>query len=159
MHWSGSLPRFHQSALYKIATLSNPNLRANLTNFKRLSKKDILNFSVPAFCQTLQDPPEPLALRLSSSLLIGVVRIYDKRLMFFEHDVQQVHNNLLKAINNTEMSSDGESINLLQHRARVDQITLDANQLHAPDNIQNLDLRLQLAEIVRRAFISLCRCF
>ncbi|TIA88322.1 hypothetical protein E3P81_03520 [Wallemia ichthyophaga] len=121
--------------------------KANLTNFKRLSKKDILNFSVPAFCQTLQDPPEPLALRLSSSLLIGVVRIYDKRLMFFEHDVQQVHNNLLKAINNTEMSSDGESINLLQHRARVDQITLDANQLHAPDNIQNLDLRLQLAEI------------
>lgn len=69
--------------------------------------------------------------------------------MFFEHDVQQVHNDLLKAITNIEMSSAGERINLPQHRARVDQITLDASELHAPDNIQNLDLRLQLADIVR----------
>ncbi|TIC27206.1 hypothetical protein E3Q11_02640 [Wallemia mellicola] len=126
------------------ATLST---RTNLTSFKKLSKKDILNFSIPSFCQTLQNPPEPLALRLSSNLLIGIVRIYDKRTMFFHHDVQQVHNNLVKATASIDNRSKGERVNLLHDRARAEHITLDVNRLHGPDDVQGLDLRLELADM------------
>ncbi|TIA91254.1 hypothetical protein E3P99_01183 [Wallemia hederae] len=126
---------------------SPSNSQSNLTSLKRLTKKDILNFSVPDFCQTLQNPPEPLALRLSSNLLFGVVRIYDRRLMFFEHDVQQVHNDLLRAITNMQSAPSDKRINLSDDRARIDQITLERHLLHEPDNIRNVDLQLEMTGI------------
>ncbi|EIM21417.1 hypothetical protein WALSEDRAFT_32616 [Wallemia mellicola CBS 633.66] len=68
--------------------------------------------------------------------------------MFFHHDVQQVHNNLVKATASIDNRSKGERVNLLHDRARAEHITLDVNRLHGPDDVQGLDLRLELADMV-----------
>lgn len=74
--------------------------------------------------------------------------------MFFHHDVQQVHNDLLKATATIDIRSKGERVNLPHDRARAEHITLDVSQLHAPDDIQGLDLRLELADMVGILLIS-----
>ena len=68
--------------------------------------------------------------------------------MFFEHDVQQVHNDLLRAITNMQSTPSDKRINLSDDRARIDQITLDRHLLHEPDDIRNVDLQLEMAGIV-----------
>ncbi|KAA1118740.1 hypothetical protein PGT21_004118 [Puccinia graminis f. sp. tritici] len=68
------LTKRHRSgwSLYWLAAVS-ANFKSAVT---RLSKKDLLNANLPEACSTLSQPPEPLALRLSSALLLGIVRVY-----------------------------------------------------------------------------------
>lgn len=74
--------------------------------------------------------------------------------MFFHHDVQQVHNDLVKATASIDSRSKGERVNLPHDRARAEHITLDVNRLHGPDDVQGLDLRLELADMVGILLIS-----
>ena len=43
-------------------------------SFKKLNKKFILNADISELCEQIVEPEQPLALRLSSNLLVGVVR-------------------------------------------------------------------------------------
>jgi meiotic recombination protein REC8 len=43
---------------------------------RKLSKRDIAACDITKTCDSVKDPSEPMALRLSSQLLYGVVRIY-----------------------------------------------------------------------------------
>jgi cohesin complex subunit SCC1 len=45
----------------------------------RLKRQQINSASIPASVDTLLDPEVPLALRLSGQLLLGVVRIYARK--------------------------------------------------------------------------------
>ena len=67
------------------------------TNLKKLSKKDVNSVDIRqawffhALCivvispsNYILSPPEPLALRLSSNLLLGVLRIYQQQCQIFE---------------------------------------------------------------------------
>eukprot|EP00834_Sanchytrium_tribonematis_P006997 NODE_575_length_5853_cov_0.947341.p3 type:complete len:356 gc:universal NODE_575_length_5853_cov_0.947341:3689-2622(-) len=57
---------------------------------KKLSKKVINNVDIGAQVEFLINPSEPLALRLSSHLLLGIARIYKQQYDFYSGDVQQV---------------------------------------------------------------------
>ena len=44
------------------------------SSFKRLPKRSVLTADISQLCVLIAEPPEPLALRLSSNLMIGVAR-------------------------------------------------------------------------------------
>ncbi|KAK9360658.1 Rec8 like protein-domain-containing protein [Lipomyces starkeyi] len=69
------------STVWLIATLGSKS------SLKRVNRKDILSVSIPEACNLIIHPPQPLALRLSSSLLYGVTSIYDQQSGFLYSDV------------------------------------------------------------------------
>ena len=42
--------------------------------FKKLPKRSVLNADIAQLCDLIAEPMEPLALRLSSNLMVGVAR-------------------------------------------------------------------------------------
>ncbi|TFY67439.1 hypothetical protein EVG20_g3941, partial [Dentipellis fragilis] len=64
------------------AELSNrvdPRLAATLgakSSFKKLPKRDVLGANISQLCGLITNSDEPLALRLSSNLMVGVARVY-----------------------------------------------------------------------------------
>ncbi|PPQ76339.1 hypothetical protein CVT26_008967 [Gymnopilus dilepis] len=46
------------------------------STFKRLPKRSVLTADISQLCDLISEPEEPLALRLSSNLMFGVVRVY-----------------------------------------------------------------------------------
>jgi hypothetical protein len=57
---------------------------------KKLSKKDYLNVNVQQSCEFLTHPPEPLALRLTSNLMLGITRVFYQQYQFHYLDVQSL---------------------------------------------------------------------
>ena len=53
------------------------------STLKKLQKKDILSVDVPRACTFLSDADESLALRLSSNLMYGVIRVFSQQYNFF----------------------------------------------------------------------------
>lgn len=43
-------------------------------SFKKLNKRSIISANISKLCDMIAEPEEPLALRLSSNLLVGVAR-------------------------------------------------------------------------------------
>ncbi|GAA5869088.1 hypothetical protein JCM16303_000356 [Sporobolomyces ruberrimus] len=56
-------------------------------------------------CEQVASPGESLALRLSSSLLSGIARVYQQQFLFFSRDVTHVHQALKKAFTDALVSS------------------------------------------------------
>lgn len=54
---------------------------------KKLSKKQIQSVEITEACDYLVHPPEPLALRLSSNLMVGVSRVYQQQAGYLWSDV------------------------------------------------------------------------
>jgi meiotic recombination protein REC8, fungi type len=66
---------------YNLMSTRIPNIALRLaatlgskSTFKRLPKKSVLSADIAQLCELIAQPPEPLALRLSSNLMIGVAR-------------------------------------------------------------------------------------
>ena len=49
------------------------------TSFKKLQKREVMSVDVVKTCEFLQAPSEPMALRMSSSLMVGVTRVYARQ--------------------------------------------------------------------------------
>lgn len=43
---------------------------------------------IPETCRYLRDPPEPLSLRLSANMMVGVTRVYGQQCQYQYSDVQ-----------------------------------------------------------------------
>ncbi|KAG4306341.1 hypothetical protein PORY_000329 [Pneumocystis oryctolagi] len=73
--WSvpGYKEKFGNLTIMLAATLGSKS------SLKKLQKREILSVNVPKACKYLSEPPEPLALRLSSNLMMGVTRIFDQK--------------------------------------------------------------------------------
>nr|WJN25045.1 meiotic cohesin complex subunit [Pseudozyma pruni] len=65
---------------------------------RRLSRKDILNVDVRKACEYVRHPTEPLALRLSSQLMYGVVKLYGHQTELLYQDVINVHHDVRRRI-------------------------------------------------------------
>jgi N terminus of Rad21 / Rec8 like protein len=65
---TGSLPDYHNQRL--AATLGSKS------TLKRLTKKSVMSADISHLCDLIAEPAEPLALRLSSNLMVGVARVY-----------------------------------------------------------------------------------
>ncbi|GAA6009311.1 hypothetical protein JCM11491_004269 [Sporobolomyces phaffii] len=72
---------------------------------KKLSRKELVACDLVKACEQVASPAEPLALRLSSSLLSGIARVYQQQFLFFSSDVTQVHQALKKAFTDALTSS------------------------------------------------------
>ncbi|GAA5909751.1 uncharacterized protein JCM6883_004625 [Sporobolomyces salmoneus] len=73
---------------------------------KKLTRKELLAVDLVQACEQVASPAEPLALRLSSSLLSGIARVYQQQFLFFSSDVIQVHQSLKKAFEDALISTD-----------------------------------------------------
>ncbi|KAG8824852.1 hypothetical protein FRC19_000963 [Serendipita sp. 401] len=66
------------------------------STLKRLTKKSVLTADISHLCNMIAQPSEPLALRLSSNLMIGVARVYKLKHEIFVNDVTTVYSSLKK---------------------------------------------------------------
>ncbi|KNE56092.1 hypothetical protein AMAG_01934 [Allomyces macrogynus ATCC 38327] len=89
---------------------------------KRLSKKEIISVQIPEACEHVMHPPEPLALRLSSSLLVGVSRIYGQQYTIHYNEVHHLIMRIRQAL--ATYKTQQQFVDLIQPRADVDAITL-----------------------------------
>ncbi|KAK9367990.1 Rec8 like protein-domain-containing protein [Lipomyces kononenkoae] len=80
------------STVWLVATLGSKS------SLKRVHRKDILSVSIPDACNLIIHPPQPLALRLSSNLLYGVISIYDQQSGFLHSDVTNAYTKLKRVM-------------------------------------------------------------
>lgn len=66
-------------------------------SFKKLNKKSILSADISKLCDMISEPEEPLALRLSSNLLVGVARVHRAQHEMFYNDVMTCFTTLKRA--------------------------------------------------------------
>jgi hypothetical protein len=63
-----TLSAIHDNPFRLAATLGSKS------TFKKLPKRSVLTADISQLCHLIADPAEPLALRLSSNLMVGVAR-------------------------------------------------------------------------------------
>ncbi|EGG00593.1 uncharacterized protein MELLADRAFT_93153 [Melampsora larici-populina 98AG31] len=129
------LSKRHQSGfgLYWLAA-TVANSKSTIT---KLSKKELLTADLQKACTTLAHPPEPLALRLTSGLLLGITRVYGQQWSLFYLDVQHASQSIRKAFSTIVEEIDlpaqhgskshhggNKDINLPGDTVRLDAITL-----------------------------------
>ncbi|KAK7468886.1 R8 protein [Stygiomarasmius scandens] len=68
------------------------------STFKRLPKKSVLTADISQLCDLIARPEEPLALRLSSNLMVGVARVYKVKQELFMTDVSNCVSSLKKVV-------------------------------------------------------------
>ncbi|KAF8905571.1 Rec8 like protein-domain-containing protein [Gymnopilus junonius] len=68
------------------------------STFKRLPKRSVLTADISQLCDLISEPEEPLALRLSSNLMFGVVRVYKVKQEIFLTDVTNCVATLKKVV-------------------------------------------------------------
>ncbi|KAJ8083983.1 R8 protein [Marasmius tenuissimus] len=68
------------------------------STFKKLPKRSVLSADISQLCDLITQPEEPLALRLSSNLMIGVTRVYKVKQDLFFTDVSNCVASLKKMV-------------------------------------------------------------
>lgn len=91
------------SCLARLAATIGPK-----SNARRLGRRDLVAVNVIDTCAYLAQPPQPLSLRLSASLMIGVSRVYGQQCQYHYSDVQTVCNRLtnLATTGDLDLASD-----------------------------------------------------
>ncbi|KAK2461926.1 hypothetical protein APHAL10511_006389 [Amanita phalloides] len=93
------------------------------STFKKLPKRSVITADITQLCDLIVQPNEPLALRLSSNLMIGVARIYKVKQELFFSDVNTCVAALKKAA--YELQALGEAqLQLAQPTLRSTALTL-----------------------------------
>ncbi|PCH33660.1 hypothetical protein WOLCODRAFT_147744 [Wolfiporia cocos MD-104 SS10] len=96
------------------------------SSFKKLPKRSVLTADITQLCDLIAEPSEPLALRLSSNLMIGVARVYKVKQEIFHTDVTTCYNSLKKAVQEFHTLSKAE-LQMGQPSLRPDALTLAAD--------------------------------
>ncbi|KFY48886.1 hypothetical protein V495_00943 [Pseudogymnoascus sp. VKM F-4514 (FW-929)] len=108
------------SRKYEVATVWLVGTLGPTSSALKVKRKQILGVDVRKACETIIQPEAPLALRLQSSLLYGVSRVYNQQCGYVLHDAQAAQNNLralLKVVKNNAIDLDAGA-------ARPDQLIL-----------------------------------
>ncbi|KAF8309085.1 hypothetical protein DL93DRAFT_1790294 [Clavulina sp. PMI_390] len=95
------------------------------STLKKLPRRSILTADISSLCHLIAEPEEPLALRLSSNLMVGVTRVYVAKHEIFVNDVTNCFTNLKKAVK--ELRKVGvpvETLEMANASVRRDLITL-----------------------------------
>lgn len=71
--YSGMLTAVHFSVSQQVSARLAATLGSKSV-FKKLPKRSVLTANITQLCDLISEPAEPLALRLSSNLMFGVVR-------------------------------------------------------------------------------------
>ncbi|CAI8595754.1 unnamed protein product [Vicia faba] len=99
---------YSQTFLARKGRLSTVWIAAHLHH--RLKKSQCTSTDIPSTVQHIMDPGVPIALRMSAHLLLGVVRIYSKKVDYLLNDCNIVRTVLYKvfaAVSNHNLPEDG----------------------------------------------------
>ncbi|KAI0335243.1 hypothetical protein GY45DRAFT_1268246 [Cubamyces sp. BRFM 1775] len=98
------------------------------SSFRKLPKRSVLTADISQLCGLIAEPAEPLALRLSSNLMIGVARVYKVKQELFFADVSTCFNALKKAVQDlSAMSASAAQLQMGQPSLRAEALTLTAD--------------------------------
>ncbi|KAF9056147.1 Rec8 like protein-domain-containing protein [Panaeolus papilionaceus] len=80
--------------------------------FKKLPRRSVMTADIAQLCELISEPAEPLALRLSSNLMFGVVRVYKVKQEIFMTDVTNCVVSLKKVVQDMRASGthDGQAL-------------------------------------------------
>ncbi|CAG8618365.1 7308_t:CDS:10 [Ambispora leptoticha] len=91
------------------------------SNLRKLSKREVNSVNLVKACDYIVSPPEPLALRLTSNLMIGITRVYFQQYTFYYTDVNNVWIRLRKELSAIE----SELMNMPDPEAKYEAITIE----------------------------------
>ncbi|KAE8539288.1 hypothetical protein D1P53_004386 [Cryptococcus gattii VGV] len=97
---------------------------------KKITRKQLAAVDLARTCDLIAQPPEPMALRLSGALLVGVARVYNQSFDMFYSDVNAFHSNLRRSIATDFSPANGGTASGMalelpgEGRSRPEQITL-----------------------------------
>ncbi|KAI0778213.1 Rec8 like protein-domain-containing protein [Trametes elegans] len=98
------------------------------SSFRKLPKRSVLTADISQLCDLIAEPAEPLALRLSSNLMIGVARVYRVKQDIFYADVSTCYNALKKAVQDlSTMTANAAQLQMGQPTLRMEALTLTAD--------------------------------
>ncbi|EPX70473.1 meiotic cohesin complex subunit Rec8 [Schizosaccharomyces octosporus yFS286] len=119
-------------------------------SLRKLHKKDIMSVNIDEACEFVAYSPEPLALRLSSNLMIGVARVYAHQYSFFQSQVSSLHSRLRKELDNIT-SKHSKNIDARVEKVNTDNLMLADDPAFVPEltlsngfSLPPLDLNLSL---------------
>ncbi|KAF2135765.1 uncharacterized protein K452DRAFT_303302 [Aplosporella prunicola CBS 121167] len=111
------------ATVWLVATLGSKS------KMRKVTRKDILDVNVPKACETIIAPQAPMALRLQSSLLYGISRVYSQQCSYILTDAQNAQTNMraaIRAIKSVELD-------LEVAQARPEQLLLEDDPTFLPD--------------------------
>ncbi|KAI0275079.1 Rec8 like protein-domain-containing protein [Gloeopeniophorella convolvens] len=95
------------------------------SSFKKLPKRDVMGADIAQLCDLITEPAEPLALRLSSNLMVGVARVYKVKHDIFLGDVNACFIALKKAVQDLRaFSAASTSLQMGHPTVRSDTVTV-----------------------------------
>ncbi|KAJ7103545.1 Rec8 like protein-domain-containing protein [Mycena belliarum] len=95
------------------------------STFKKLPKRSVLTADISQLCDLISTPSEPLALRLSSNLMIGVARVYKVKQEIFMTDVSNCVASLKKVVHEMQSAAAMEAhLQMAVPTARPSALTL-----------------------------------
>ncbi|KAF8560345.1 hypothetical protein OG21DRAFT_1502649 [Imleria badia] len=96
--------------------------------FKKLPKRSVMTADISQLCRLIATPAEPLALRLSSNLLVGAARVYRVKQEIFMSDVTTCFNTLKRVEHEfRSMTSSEGQLQMAQPSVRSSAVTLRAD--------------------------------
>ncbi|KAL1741877.1 Rec8 like protein-domain-containing protein [Schizophyllum fasciatum] len=102
--------------------------------FKKLPRRSVLTADITQLCDLIAEPLEPLALRLSSNLMVGVARVYKVKQEMLYNDVTNCVTSLKKVV--VELKSINEDqLQMAQPTVRAGVVTLALD----PKNTYTMD--------------------
>lgn len=96
--------------------------------FKKLPKRSVLTADISQLCDLIASPSEPLALRLSSNLMVGAARVYKVKQELFFSDVTTCFNSLKRVVQEfRSMAASEAQLQMAQPSVRPSAVTLAAD--------------------------------
>ncbi|TRM60286.1 Rec8 like protein-domain-containing protein [Schizophyllum amplum] len=109
--------------------------------FKKLPKRSVLTADIAQLCDLIAEPIEPLALRLSSNLMVGVARVYKVKQEMFFTDVTNCVTSLKKVVIELKSLND-DQLQMAQPTVRAGAVTLTSD----PKNTYAMDFDALVAD-------------
>lgn len=98
------------------------------SSFKKLPRRSVMTADISELCNLIAEPPEPLALRLSSNLMVGAVRVYKIKQEFLLADATTCSNTLKKSVQEMHaFASTAGQLQMGQPTVRPDAVTAVAD--------------------------------
>ncbi|EEB08755.1 meiotic cohesin complex subunit Rec8 [Schizosaccharomyces japonicus yFS275] len=101
-------------------------------SLKRLQKRDINSVNIDKACKFVAFSSQPLALRLSSNLMIGVTRVWAHQYGFFYHQVSSLHHRIRREVDNVK-AAPKKTIDAKQNKATSAQLLLPEDPSFIPE--------------------------
>ncbi|OCF44397.1 hypothetical protein I317_01657 [Kwoniella heveanensis CBS 569] len=116
---------------------------------KKITRKQLTAVDLAKTCDLIAEPTEPMALRLSGALLVGVARVYNQNYEIFYSDVSNFHSNVRRSIATdfTTMGTGSGGTASLDlpggGKSKIDQITFSNREYDIEDamdfNLSHID--------------------